>query len=80
VAGGQINLSWTDNSIGETSFAIERSTAGGPFVFWGNTGAGATFAADTGRTAGVKYAYRLRAIAVNSTSSYSNQAAATAKP
>ncbi len=42
VAGGQVNLTWTDNNSNETGFRIERKPTGGLFAHVANAGANAT--------------------------------------
>jgi len=63
----QINLSWTDNSMNETGFKIERKTLTGSFEMVGYTSNGVVTFIDTGLIANTIYIYR-----VNSYNSYGN--------
>jgi hypothetical protein len=77
----QIDLSWSDNSTGETGFKIERSTdAGIIFTEIGTVGANVTTYADTGLTPATPYSYRVRASSVVGDSDYSNTATITTLP
>ena len=60
-----IELRWTDNSINETGFEIQRSTtaAGGAFTRLTTTGAGTTTYRDAMLAAGAEYCYEVRAFA-----------------
>lgn len=49
--GTAVNLSWTDGSLGETSFIVQRSRAGGP---WTEI---AQLQSSTGRTSGTTISY-----------------------
>ncbi len=73
----QVTVKWTDNSINETGFYIERSTAGGAFTQIASVAAGATSYINTGLTAGTAYSYRVRAYNSAGASAYSNSASAT---
>ncbi|MDI6751561.1 MAG: PQQ-binding-like beta-propeller repeat protein [bacterium] len=70
-----ITLSWTDNSINETGFVIERGTDGLTFASVGTT----TLAThtDTGLLASTTYYYRVAAFNNFGTSAYSNIASTT---
>jgi fibronectin type III domain protein len=81
VSFDQIDLSWSDNSTGETGFKIERSSdAGATFTEIGTVGANATTHSDTGLTPLTPYSYRLRASSVAGDSAYSNTSSATTLP
>ena len=73
----QINLAWADNSSNEATFAVERSTDGSNFVPAGSVGPDVTTFADTGRSPGTTYWYRVFAINAGGASGYSNIAFAT---
>ncbi len=82
VSASQINLSWTDNSSGESGYKIERATAAaGPYSVVGTTSSNATIYQDTGLLDGTKYYYQVRAF--NSTagtfSTYTTQSFDTTK-
>jgi titin len=73
----RINLSWTDNSLTETGFKIERSIAGGAFTQIATVGASVTSYPDSGLTAATQYSYRVSAFNIAGDSGYSNTAGAT---
>jgi hypothetical protein len=69
----RIDLSWTDNSTGETGFKIERSTNGSKFSQIATVGAGvSTFSNTSGLRRGKLYYYRVRAYNGAGNSPYSN--------
>jgi len=69
----RIDLTWTDNSFGETGFKIERSTNGTKFSQIATMGAGVTaFSNTNGLRRGKTYYYRLRAYNSAGNSPYSN--------
>jgi len=73
----QINLSWTDNSIDEVGFRIERRTADSSFLEITTVGANTTSFSDTGLLPYTTYYYRVRAYNFTENSTYSNAASAT---
>jgi len=77
-SSSQINLSWTDNSGGETGFKIEGKTgAGGTYSQIGTTAAGVTTYGDSGLGASTTYYYRVRAYNAGGNSDYSSEASAS---
>jgi hypothetical protein len=76
--GPQISLTWRDNAINETGFIIERSNNGGVYVQIASPGrrnnTGNVSYTDTTVTAGVTYAYRVKAVNSTVSSAYSNVA------
>ncbi|HWS87565.1 MAG TPA: fibronectin type III domain-containing protein [Pyrinomonadaceae bacterium] len=78
--GGQVSLSWADNSANETGFEVERCAGAGCTNFQTRTevGAGATTYSDGGLVAGTVYRYRVRAFNGSGDSDFSNEAEATA--
>lgn len=73
VSPSQINLSWTDNSTGETVFKIERSLNG---VFWSlidSVGANTTVYSNTGLFSDTRYYYRVFARSPFGVSGNSNE-------
>ena len=74
----RIDLSWTDNSTGESGFRIERSTNNSKFSQIAIVGSGMTNYSDTGLRRGKTYYYRVRANGSPTNSTYSNTATATA--
>ncbi len=78
ISSSRIDLSWTENSINETGFSIERSTGpNGIFTQVGTAAADATSFSNTGLADGVTYYYRVRAYNPYGTSAYSNSANGT---
>ena len=77
ISSSQINLGWSDSSSNEDGFRIERSTDAVNYVQIATMGANVTTYADTGRSAGITYYYRVRAYNAGGNSGYSNPAWAT---
>jgi hypothetical protein len=78
VSSSQINLTWTDNSSGESGFKLERSTDDS--TGWeevATPAANVVTTSDTGLATGTTYYYRLRATNSGGDSAYSNIASAT---
>jgi len=77
-SSSQIDLSWTDNSVNETGFFIERSEDGGTnWMLAGFTAANSTTYEDTGLIANTIYHYRIAAYNAIGDSGYSNSAGGT---
>jgi hypothetical protein len=77
-SSSQINLSWTDNSTGETGFKLERSADGSTgWTEIATPAADAVSGSDTGLATTTAYYYRLRATNVAGDSTYSEIAHAT---
>ncbi len=76
ISYNQINLTWTDQSTGESGFKIERQhpNAYGSYVQIGTVGANVTSFNDTTAGAGTSYNYRVRAYNASTNSDYSNVA------
>ena len=77
ISDSQINLSWTDNSLNENTFRIERSTNGVSFAQIGSVGPGVTTYSDTGLNSNTIYYYRVRANNNAGNSAYTNTASVT---
>ncbi|HTD65246.1 MAG TPA: metallophosphoesterase, partial [Candidatus Limnocylindria bacterium] len=77
ISSSQINLSWTDNSVDEDGFKVERSTNGTDFVQVAIIGANVANGADVGLSPSTTYFYRVRAFNAAGDSPYSNVAQAT---
>ena len=78
VSTSQINLAWSDNSMDETGFKLERaSSASGPWTEIAALGANVTSYQNTGISASTTYYYRTYAYNKTGNSSYSNTASAT---
>ncbi|MBI4834330.1 MAG: fibronectin type III domain-containing protein [Planctomycetes bacterium] len=71
----QINLGWTDNSLNETNFKVERKTgAGGTYGEIVSLGANTTSYPNIGLVDGTLYYYKVKATNASGESSYSNEA------
>ncbi|MFH0889294.1 MAG: putative Ig domain-containing protein [Planctomycetota bacterium] len=78
VSSSQINLTWTDNSINETDFKIERKTGvSGTYAQIATVDANVTSYSNIGLSTSTTYYYRVRAYNANGNSLYSNEASAT---
>jgi thermitase len=78
ISGGQINLTWQDNSDNETFFSIERGLSdAGPFAEIASVTADTTTYSNAGLDAGTTYYYRIRAGNASEYSYYSTTASAT---
>ena len=74
----QINLSWTDNSINESGFKIQRRTGtNGIWVEVGTVSSNIKVFQNTGLTPGQSYVYRVVSYTPTSDSAPSNEASAT---
>ena len=76
VSSGEIDLSWTDNSVNEDGFRIERSTDGVIFTLVGSVGANLTTFADTTVAPSTLYYYRVHSFNSGGESAYTNVASA----
>lgn len=71
----QANLEWTDNTLSETAFLLERSqNSNTQFALRATLPANTTTYQDTDLQANTDYYYRIRAVSGADTSDYSNQA------
>jgi hypothetical protein len=78
VSASQISLSWTDTSMNETGFTVERAMSStGPWNPLGTTGASVVSYSDSGVAAATTCYYRVRATNAAGSSAYSNAASAT---
>ncbi|RIK08766.1 MAG: hypothetical protein DCC49_08400 [Acidobacteria bacterium] len=77
VTGIQIDLSWSDNSIGETGFKVERRSGVDPFSEVAALTPDVTAYADTELAPLTTYWYRTKATGFVGDSGYSNEASAT---
>ncbi len=78
VSDTRIDLTWSDNSAGETAYRLERKT--GTSGTWGEIATlepNVMSYSDTGLAAPVTYVYRVRAANPAGSSTYSNEASAT---
>jgi len=77
-SSSQIDLSWTDNSSGESGFKIERKTgSGGTYSEIATVSASVISYSNTGLSEATAYYYRMRAYNLAGNSDYSNEANAT---
>ena len=76
-SSSRINLAWTDNSIDEEGFKVERSTDGVNFAEVATLPANTVAWGDTGLVALTTYTYRARAFGGPFFSDYTNVASAT---
>lgn len=74
---GTIGLSWKDNSADEVHFGIERAIGAGSFRALGTVPSDVTRSVDAAVRPGWPYAYRVRALALQGPSPYSNVATVT---
>jgi hypothetical protein len=79
VSRSRIDLSWSDNSLNEAGFRIERCTGRGctDFRQIGQVGAGVIGYSNAGLRRSTTYRYRVRAFNAAGDSGYSNAASAT---
>ncbi|HVV73393.1 MAG TPA: LamG-like jellyroll fold domain-containing protein, partial [Verrucomicrobiae bacterium] len=79
LSANQINLTWTDNSLNETGFKIERSPDGSNFVEIATVATNTTGYTDGGLMAMTAYFYRVRAYNDSGDSSYTPTVEASTK-
>lgn len=76
-----IYMDWTDNSLDETGFEIERCSGAGctdfVFVAFRDSSIWGPWYADVGLNENTTYSYRVRAVNANGSSAYSNVSSAT---
>ncbi len=77
VDGGDVTLTWTDNSTNESGFEIERRSESSVFELLGTTGANATSAPDRQLQPSTTYTYRVRAFNAAGASAYTNERSIT---
>ncbi len=76
VSTTEVDLAWTDNASNETNYYVERGTDGVNYGQVQTLAANSTSWADTGRTAGTTYYYRVTAHNDTGDSVYSNVSSA----
>ena len=80
LSGGQVTLSWTDNTSNEDSFLIDRAVGNNPFILFKVVGANVISYVDTNLSPGTTYTYRVRANRGSTASDPSNTASITTPP
>jgi hypothetical protein len=65
-----INLNWTPGNGGETSYVVEQSTSGGPFVFVNSVALSTTTYKFTSLNPDIQYTFRIAGVNGSSTSTY----------
>jgi hypothetical protein len=76
ISESEASLTWTDNAVNETGFAVEVRN-GGTFVEIGSVSVNSTGATIDGLAPNTNYVFRIRARNASGTSAPSNEAAAT---
>jgi len=74
---GEVELNWSDNSDNETGFVLERETVTDAYEVVANLGADVTTYTDNSVANGTNYNYRVKAVANDVSSDYSNVASVT---
>ncbi len=77
VSPGLITLNWTDNSLNETGFRIERKNNNGSFSLIGTVGPDISTFSNTAISLDTAYVYRVCAVNTAGNSGYSNESMAT---
>jgi len=76
----QVNLTWTDNSAGETGYEVQRKIGGGSFTTLANLAANSISHSDTTAIEATTHTYRVRASNSGATSGFSNEVSVTTPP
>ncbi|MCZ6530258.1 MAG: S8 family serine peptidase [Chloroflexi bacterium] len=76
----QVDLTWTDNSAGETGYEVQRKTGSGSFTTLANLAANSTSHADTTTTELTTHTYRVRASNSGTNSGFSSEVSVTTPP
>jgi hypothetical protein len=69
----QIDLTWSDSSINEEGFKIERKSGTGAFTLISTLGENVTAYSDSGLSSSTSYTYRLSSYNSKGNSNYSNE-------
>lgn len=75
-----IQLTWTDTSLNETGFGVERKSGAGGFAYIGTAAADTSTFPDPGLSADTTYTYRIRALGTGGDSGFSNEATLPTPP
>lgn len=76
----QVNLTWTDNSAGESTYEVQRRMGSGSFTTLANLGANSTSHNDTTTTEATTHTYRVRASNSGANSGFSSEVSVTTPP
>jgi hypothetical protein len=76
----QVNLTWTDNSAGETGYEVQRKTGSGSFATLANLAANSTSHSDPTASEATAYTYRVRASNSGASSGFSSEISVTTPP
>ena len=76
----QIDLTWTDNSAGETGDEVQRKTGSGDFATLATVAANSTSYSDTTATEATTSTYRVRAINSGANSDFTSEVSVTTPP
>jgi List-Bact-rpt repeat protein len=80
-SAAQLTLTWTDTSVGDASFKVQRKTGTtGTYAQIGATGVGTTTYLDSSVTVSTTYCYRVQATNAFGDSGFSNEACGAAAP
>jgi titin len=79
-AAKAVTITWTDNSVNETAFRIERRSGSSSFAQVAEVAAGATSYTDVELQSATVYTYRVRAQGPGGASGFSAEASATTSP
>lgn len=77
ISQSEVNLTWSDKSVNEDGFYVERKRSGGVYARVATLSPNVTSYDDDGLTMGTTYTYRVRAYTGSSTSNSTNEATAT---
>lgn len=80
VGVNRVDLQWTDNSLDELSFELQRKTEGGDWSLIATLGPDEVVYSDLNLHSGTNYTYRVRATNIKGPSAYSNELAVTTLP
>ncbi|HEX7551897.1 MAG TPA: fibronectin type III domain-containing protein, partial [Candidatus Methylomirabilis sp.] len=76
----QVNLTWTDNSAGETGYEVQRKSGSGNFATLASLAANSTSYNDTTVTEATTHTYRVRAFNSGANSDFSSEVSVTTPP
>jgi hypothetical protein len=77
ISNGAVNLTWTDTSINETSFIVQRRSGTGSYTNVATLSAGVTTYVDSNTSTSLTYTYRVYASNTYGNSGYTNESSVT---